>query len=396
MKLILSIFLSLLSLNLFAADGALGTASGTTTVGTIPAGNLPALGVAYPAALTNNSTVAWTNTDNITALTFSGAGSGQGILQLSNAAATGLTVILGPSNVFANNAYFTNPINLETAAELKATNNAGTTGQLLTSAGSGKAPYWAPPPSSLPAQPVISANSGAQYQVLQATNATQAWVPVPAIASRRVEYMFCASANTSISGFGLPSGSTANTANGTISPGAGPSGLQLATTTSALSSNTVFSAPNANNIPYGLSGQYTWIVALTNTSNVRSWIGVSGSYPNTLITDGEALSSRNFAGFRYSTNNANWQFVTDGGSGAGTTTTTSVQPTTSIVRLDVVLNATSGSLSSAVGFINGVAVATNVLTLPAAAMVPAASVQTLDTTAKALNFYLYYGEYNFQ
>lgn len=123
MKLILSIFLSLLSLNLFAADGALGTASGTTTVGTIPAGNLPALGVAYPAALTNNSTVAWTNTDNITALTFSGAGSGQGILQLSNAAATGLTVILGPSNAFANVAFFTNSVRIEGEQDLVGTTN---------------------------------------------------------------------------------------------------------------------------------------------------------------------------------------------------------------------------------------------------------------------------------
>lgn len=120
MKLILSILLSLLSLNLFAADGALGTASGTTTVGTIPAGNLPALGVAYPNALTNNSTVAWTNTDNITALTFSGAGSGQGILQLSNAAATGLTVILGPSNAFANTILASNTFNIYNGATLEA------------------------------------------------------------------------------------------------------------------------------------------------------------------------------------------------------------------------------------------------------------------------------------
>lgn len=160
MKLILSIFLSLLSLNLFAADGALGTASGTTTVGTIPAGNLPALGVAYPNALTNNSTVAWTNTDNITALTFSGAGSGQGILSLSNAAATGLTVILGPSNAFANVAYFSNSI---------------------------VAPFWKDPTNAPTSNDVVTATS---------TSGDTAWKAVAASSSQPIVFACMLSSST--------------------------------------------------------------------------------------------------------------------------------------------------------------------------------------------------------
>lgn len=76
----------------------------------------------------------------LTVNTFLATGAGQGFINLSNAGGTASTVILGPSNVLANATTASNTFELQ--KDLLTTNNPGTSGQVLTSAGAGKAPYW--------------------------------------------------------------------------------------------------------------------------------------------------------------------------------------------------------------------------------------------------------------
>jgi hypothetical protein len=138
-------------------------------------------------------------------------------------------------------------------------------------------------------------------------------------------------------------------------------------------------------VPKSKPGVFTWRIAMTNAASVRFWVGLS-SLGQTFFYDSETPSGWNAAIFKFSTNSANWFFITSDGS-ALTATDTGVAGNNSNVALTVEL--TGGN---PIAYINGVAVATNSSHLPLTALMPVAVMTTLATQRNAWKLYGFYGE----
>jgi len=141
---------------------------------------------------------------------------------------------------------------------------------------------------------------------------------------------------------------------------------------------------------YGQPYDVSFVVASTNWSSARSYLGLTSTTLGNLVND-QAPTTRHFIGFRASTNSVNWQFVTCGGSGLTATDTGIAFANNTITRLRFICDGST----TAIGYINGVSVATNLANLPAQGIGPVWGIQTLEAVVKAVDIYSFYGEASF-
>ena len=149
----------------------------------------------------------------------------------------------------------------------------------------------------------------------------------------------------------------------------------------------IYENSSALSISSGKNGYWDWRMGLTNASNVRVYCGLSG-VTETFLSNIQDPTSKHLAIFRYSTNSANWFFITGDGGATLTLTDTGVAATTNDVRLTVKINAGTNCL----GYINGVLVATHTTHLPNAALTPFILCNNVEAAAKGFRFYNFYGE----
>ena len=141
-----------------------------------------------------------------------------------------------------------------------------------------------------------------------------------------------------------------------------------------------------NQIPIGPDGFFEWRLALTNTVNIRIWVGLN-NLSQSSIYDRESPGSFHAATFKFSTNSPNWFFITGNG-GSLTSTDTGVIASNFYTVLTIELKGST----NAIGYINGISVATNTTTMPTLAMQPCLVMCTLANSKNALKLYSFYGE----
>jgi hypothetical protein len=228
----------------------------------------------------------------------------------------------------------------------------------------------------------LETNSTGGTLTIRATN------PDPSFGQRQAHYIPIA-------------GGTSWSADGTSVSAGGPAGTLVPTPTNqtgiiitipgvALQSNAVYNSSTFAEWSTGKSGNFQHTLAITNTSNVRVFAGLyTATYAN-WIAGGQAPNI-DCAVFRYSTNSANWFLYTSDGS-SSTAADTGIAADNQPVRLRIQFNASANALTSVVGYINGVPVATNVATLPDTALIHSTTIQNLDTVTKGMSVFGWVGQ----
>lgn len=140
----------------------------------------------------------------------------------------------------------------------------------------------------------------------------------------------------------------------------------------------------ANFVTPGKAGLFRFVLAPTNTTNIRLFAGLIDLAAATYIFNVQDPTNQ-MAAFRLSTNNANWWFITGNGS-SSTPTDTGVSATTSQVTLDIQYTGTAW-----IGTIGAVSV-TNTLTIPTLPMSPMIELFNTDANATGCKIWGYYGE----
>lgn len=143
----------------------------------------------------------------------------------------------------------------------------------------------------------------------------------------------------------------------------------------------------ANFIPSSKPGLFRFVVAPTNTTLARIWVGLVDNYQGNYIWNVENSVTNTLAAFHLYTNQANWYFVTCDGSASTPTDTGIPAVQDGMETMDI-----QNYGSYWVGTVRGVSV-TNNTHLPAVPMSPVISVWNLDgTKARGLRVWGYYGE----
>jgi len=163
--------------------------------------------------------------------------------------------------------------------------------------------------------------------------------------------------------------------------------IRYTNSATALSSNgtqsTYYEVPLKN-----ASFQYTFDV--TNTSNLRCWIGLScsGSAGSAISQQTVTGAARHGAWFYCdTTNDTHWEFVTADGSAFQQWTNTSMTVTTNVTQMQMSITASAGTITGITAYMNGVPMATNTIHLPTSPMLIIYSITTTTAAANALDVF---------
>lgn len=238
-------------------------------------------------------------------------------------------------------------------------------------------------------QSVISANAGARVRVPAVQGGALTMTPVSQFGIRRMIYIG-AIGSTSLSGVG-----------DALTVG-GLAGFAIASTATANPSVEYFTpavTANTNGVtmgqqyPCSKSGSYNFVVQVTNAASWRMWVAVTTASGAALAND-ETNTVRTGFGFLGSTTNwANWRLMTDDGNATHwTMTDTGVALTTPVTNFTFIVNGNSSVMTSVVGLLNGIPVATNTSNLPSFVGRPEVGIATLDNAAAGFRFYEFSAE----